>query len=77
MHRFGHPFFKNTIMKCYHLPSKWSLVRPLSLGRDAGKMPALTALPVNQSAVLRYSVVPENDGACLPPDTGLEVGAVG
>lgn len=40
-------------------------------------MPPLAALPVDQGAVLRDSVVPDDDGARLPLDAGLEVSAVG
>ena len=69
--------FKNNNHGSHHLPGEGSLVRPLSLRRDAGKMPTLTALPIDQGAVLRDSVVPEDDGACLPPNAGLEVGTVG
>lgn len=40
-------------------------------------MPALAALPVHQGRVLRHPVVPDDNGALLPLDAGLEVGTVG
>lgn len=40
-------------------------------------MPALTVRPVEDSRVLRDPVVPNHDGALLPLDACLEVGAVG
>lgn len=39
-------------------------------------MPPLAVLPVNQRRVLRDAVVPDHDGAGLPLDARLEVGAV-
>lgn len=55
---------------------EWRLVRSLSLRRDASQMSPLPVLPVNQGRVLRDPVVPDNDGAGLPLDAGLEIGAV-
>lgn len=39
-------------------------------------MPPLPALPIHQGRVLRHAVVPDDDGALLPLDAGLEIGAV-
>lgn len=40
-------------------------------------MPPLPVLPVDQRRVLRDAVVPDDNGALLPLDAGLEVGAEG
>jgi len=39
-------------------------------------MAALPVRPVDQRRVLRYTVVPDDDGALLPLDARLEVGAI-
>lgn len=57
--------------------SKWSLKRRFGLGCNARQVSALARLPVHQSRVLRYTVVPDDHGTWLPLDSGLEVGAVG
>lgn len=54
-----------------------SLVRDLSLGCDSGQVSALTVFPVNNGAVLGNAVVPNNNCALFPLDTGLEVSAQG
>lgn len=54
-----------------------SLKRPFRLGRQSRQMSPLGILPVDQRRVLGNSVVPNDNGAFLPLDTGLEVGAVG
>lgn len=58
------------------LTRKRGFIWPLRLGCDAGEMPALAALPVDESAVLRDPVVPDDHCARLPPDPRLEVGTV-
>lgn len=72
------------IIVCYLRPHKTtrgtlalvrSLERTLGLRRDAGKMAPITRVPVNQRRMLRDAVVPNHDGALLPLDAGLEVGA--
>lgn len=59
------------------LTLKGGLIGPLSLGRDAGEMPSLARLPVDEGSVLDGSVVPDDDGLFLPLDAGVEVGAPG
>lgn len=58
------------------LTSKRGLVWLLGLGCDASEMSPLAALPVDEGTVLCDPVVPDDDRAGLPPDAGLEVGAV-
>lgn len=53
------------------------LKRPLGLGRDACQVPPRTVVPVEQRRVLRDAVVPDDDGAGLPADADVEVGAEG
>ncbi len=50
-------------------------VRSLGLGGDPGQVPALSILPVDQGGVLRNPVVPDDNGARLPPNSRVEVGA--
>lgn len=50
---------------------------PLGLRGDAREVAALAVLPVNKRRVLGDAVVPDHDGALLPLDAHLEVGAVG
>lgn len=40
-------------------------------------MAPLTILPVDEGRVLGHAVVPDDNGALLPLDTGLEVGSIG
>lgn len=55
---------------------KRRFIWPLGLGRDPRQVPPLAVLPVHQRRVLRHPVVPHDDGALLPLDSGLEVGAL-
>ena len=57
-------------------PSISQTAWPLGLGRDPRQVPPLAVLPVHQRRVLRHPVVPHDDGALLPLDSGLEVGAL-
>lgn len=52
------------------------LVWPLRLRSNTGKVSPLAVLPVNESAVLSDSVVPDDDGLVLPLNARLEVGAL-
>lgn len=58
------------------LALEWRLVWPLCLGSNTGKVSPLAILPVNESAVLSDSVVPDDDGLILPLNTSLEVGTL-
>ena len=52
---------------------KGRLVGSLSLGRESGEMAALARLPIDESAVLGDSVVPDAHGAIVPFDANLEI----
>jgi hypothetical protein len=62
---------------CSSLGRKRRLKWLLRLRSDAGQMPPLPIVPVEDGRVLRHPVVPDHDGSLLPPDTNLEVGAEG
>lgn len=56
------------------LTLKRSLEGSLGLRCDTGQVASLSRLPVDQSSVLSYTVVPNNDCVGLPLDTYVEVG---
>lgn len=69
--------YKVFISLLQSLTLKRSLIRAFSLRRNAGKMPSLARLPVDNGSVLDNSVIPDDDRSLLPLDASVEVGAPG
>lgn len=70
-------YIRDTGLDTARLVLELGLKGTLGLRRDARQVAPRPVIPVHQCRVLSDAVVPHDDGAGLPLDTNVEVGAPG